>query len=185
MLKKMLENRRAAKIQKRGLKWRTGFLEHRNESLAREFYVRRVILKKLKKFFGKEMKALLLFGSVQNGIRKSVSTKTNPNSDIDLVLILTEKAWGQIVSKGFLGLDNTPHYIFIEKIEQEAQKRIGTTLHLFPVAENHLTEKYRKPFQIIYGQEFIETKIPAKELQQIPATRKKELEENNKYKNRP
>ncbi len=53
------------------------------ESLLREGAVRRFLLPRAKKVFGRRLKAVLLFGSAQQGLRKSWSS-----SDLDVIVVV-------------------------------------------------------------------------------------------------
>jgi hypothetical protein len=60
------------------------------ESIAREGIARAVILPKAKEVFGSDLRAFLLFGSAQLGVRKSIS-----KSDIDCIMVVNARSEAQ------------------------------------------------------------------------------------------
>ncbi|MEI7960835.1 MAG: hypothetical protein WCI04_00715 [archaeon] len=72
---------------------RRRYSETANESLARRYVANEIVLFKLKKLLGKNLKAVVIVGSAQIGVSKSTLKYTSPNtpSDLDMLAIIDPK----------------------------------------------------------------------------------------------
>lgn len=159
IVKKRTLQARALAIRKRGLRSMRGRLikETMRESHTREFIVRSFVLPRLKKVLGKNLVAVVLYGSSQVGVRKA--SLRDKESDLDV---------GVVLKKNFLKLGKdqikfiSKDYFVAEEIEREAMKKFGVPTDIaYTPMEFFLKNFYldvvanKMPMQILYGQKWV------------------------------
>ncbi|MCX6800887.1 MAG: hypothetical protein NTZ73_01745 [Candidatus Diapherotrites archaeon] len=101
-IERAVERARALRARKR-VPWKRGIseLHEMNESHARELIARKIVLPAARKALGRHLKAVLIFGSAQQGVRESVlghrkylnerpALAIPKKSDLDILLISTK-----------------------------------------------------------------------------------------------
>jgi hypothetical protein len=143
--------------------------EHLNESHARELVARKLVLPHVKNAFGNNLRAVIIPGSVQLGIRKS--TRKTETSDLDLKIVINTKFINQV---GPQILER-----FRVTLEQMC-KRAGVTTNIYLAYshgfKNRRTLHWKTPFQVIYGKAWIQEKLGADFLDTFGEKRKHLLE---------
>ena len=145
-------NLAAVEQRVRKLRQRTRFLgkscfsrETLNESHARELVVRKLFLPRLKDVLGPRLKAVLIVGSSQIGIRKA--TSKNPKSDIDVIAVVEDSVAKE--NNAFFELADTP-------LRGECSK-LGLPFDLVyrTISQFKEIKNEQSPFQVVYGRDFV------------------------------
>ncbi len=144
-------------------------LETLNESHAREMVVRTVVVPFLKQKLGNRLKAVLIVGSAQLGVRKA--TGTTRNSDTDIVIVV--------------GKRNLRADFEIKDDLYELGLKAGARMQLiFKEAGAMKYEIYiEEPFQVVFGKNFVEQEL-GKDYEKEQKTKKERARKNPKYASR-
>jgi len=146
------------------------------ESHAREFVARTVILRNAKKYFGKKLKAVLIYGSAQRGVRKA--SFYDPRSDLDIRFVVEPSVYSRRLM--------APYKDFLEDI-QVAALRAGIVVApvVFPsdlFKSEQVTAQH--PFQVIYGSVWVKDALGPVEMQKQSSLKNQRKQETKKYSTR-
>ncbi len=163
--RKILE--RLKRLRETGLRVRRENFPHENlrESHARELITRAVILPQLKASFGRRLKAVLLTGSSQLGVRKA--SMAHEKSDIDVVVAVSRQSALDIINDFVSPCD---------KLAEAIREIAGCPCQIMPVFDtNFQAQRYalKAPFQVIYGKPWIVQQLNADHLNAMSLERDK------------
>lgn len=134
-------------IRAKGILQRHVLNENLRESHARELITRAVILPQLKASFGRGLKAVLLTGSSQLGVRKA--SMAREKSDIDVVVAVSRQS----------PLDTIDEFVSpCNELAEAIRKIAGCPCQIMPIFDtNFQAQRYvlGAPFQAIYGKQWV------------------------------
>lgn len=135
---------------------------------TREFLARAVVIPRLKVIFGQRLKAVLLVGSSQLGVRKGSATRKK--SDLDLVAVTHEYEWINSM-------------VPCMELAWEVKRITGIPCQIIPRSPGdflHAQKTFKEPMQILYGKAWVAERIDKKTLDEARAKRP-EMAKNEKY----
>lgn len=161
--KQILE--RLKRLRETGLRARREIFSHENfrESHARELIARTVILPQLKAHFGGRLKAVLLVGSSQLGVRKA--SLKRQKSDIDVVVAVSR---------------NNPHLgmyeplLICRELSEEVERMAGCPCQIMPVFDTNFKPAWsalKAPFQVLFGGKWVYQQLGEEHIKEIRANR--------------
>jgi hypothetical protein len=155
-----------------------------NASHARELIGRKVALPELKKMFGKSLKAVLIFGSAQQGVRAADTHKWDGPSDVDIVFILEDSACREMEKKGsgkwaFRGKRGEEFDGAVARWEKSCGTRIDINPEPAGIFKERI-ERQREPFQTIFGKEWIQSELGEETLKKMGKWKENYLREHPK-----
>lgn len=144
MVREWQVRRRMNRIRQREKVGEKVLPEPLRESRARELFVRKMVLPKLKQSCGNSVIGVVLIGSAQRSIRRA--TRSRPSSDVDIWVVIDEesefyKTWHKI-----------------KKLESALSKKVGFRYQIgiskpMDFANILTSDSWKKePFQIVFGQ---------------------------------
>jgi len=123
-----------------------------NESLAREYFARQVALPIAKEVWGDRLKASLITGSSQTGVRLASRYKHRP-SDVDLKFIVDADSLLE-------GEKHSMQKSLQRRIDERLPFAIGFSVdvdHTTPMAFAALEPLRNEPFQVLHGERFLQS----------------------------
>lgn len=189
-LRGMVPQRRLELIKEKFLRIRANGVRrnlsaiHR-ESLAREFLARSVVVPELKKIFPKGLKAIILPGSAQVGVRKSNTQRRG--SDIDITVVVAMDTFSTKKGPKFEMFDLGSFYMGLEELELKFEHTFGVELNIaFQPSESfHINEFAShhsdvRPFTVLYGDKWLQSVLGKEHFAKFPAARER-MKNDPKY----
>jgi hypothetical protein len=145
-----------------------------NESHTREFLLRAVALPHIKATLGNKLRAVLLVGSTQLGIRKA--TRKKRKSDLDILIIVKTSTTEDEITAA-----TEPISEKCEKLHTPVSFMINYGAPQFGFYTFKIDQlRSKEPLQIIYGKKWVEEELGPKHMALMPRLKRKALK-NPKY----
>ncbi|MFA6269093.1 MAG: hypothetical protein WCW13_02325 [archaeon] len=167
------------RIRKKGVSGERGRLAKSRESLAREALLRSTITPQVKKLFGASLKAIVLTGSSQLGVRLA-STKRK-ESDLDVLVVVDQEGYAK--EKGLSLINVNLAWRRLRKRLMWGSKQAKIELQLKAIEWSYFVGEQRgtwhmHPFQVVYGKEWVEKRFGEKYLERMREGRREYTDRN-------
>lgn len=183
--------RRIREIEKRG---KHSFLKKQdclkvNVSRSREMIARKVVLPELKRRFGKNLKAVMLFGGTQLGVRHASNQGLGSSrpSDADIIFVLgprykLDQRKGAV--RGYrLELPEKERQE-LNKFRDSWERALGIPIELevrSAAGFRERVERYKEPFQTVFGKRWVELQLGEKNIKEMQEWKKNYLREHPRF----